>query len=201
MPYVYLCTHKETGEFYYGYREHNVSLSLTSTEDFPSYRTSSKIVNPNFDQYDWYIVAEFFDGLDAFEFEQHLISENWGNPLMLNKQYRKPNGNAAFKGFKGNNKGRKNPSLSERNRTSVPWNKGLTKDDPRVAKNANSPSQKRKDDFSKLMTEWHKTHDTSGENNPMFGVKRKRVVCEHCGKEIDDANYSRWHGAKCKLAP
>lgn len=26
-------------------------------------------------------------------------------------------------------------------------------------------------------------------------------TCEHCQKEVDSANYSRWHGSKCKHAP
>ena len=203
MPYVYICIHKETKQFYYGYREYNTTLSLPSTTDFPLYRTSSKEVNPHFENYDWYIVAEFFNGDDAFEFEQNLISENWGNPLMLNKQYRKPNGTAAFKGQKGRLKGRKNPGVSLANKNRTPWNKGLTKEDPRVAKNVKNfiPNETRNKQFSNLMTEWHKTHDVSGKNNPMFGVKRKRLTCEHCDKNVDDANYSRWHGAKCKFAP
>lgn len=201
MPYVYLCVHKTTGEFYYGYREHNVSLSLPSTLDLPKYKTSSTTVGPKFDEYNWYIIAEFFDGLSAFEFEQDLICENWGNPLMLNKQYRKLNGKVAFKGEKGRLKGRSNPAISISNRNRIPWNKGLTKEDPRVAKNISPPSEERNKKFAEYMINWHKTHNTSGPNNPMFGVKRKTITCEHCSKEISDANYSRWHGAKCKSAP
>ena len=44
-----------------------------------------------------------------------------------------------------------------------------------------------------------------GENNPMYGkvsprkgVKDPIIVCEHCGKESNIGNYSRWHGDKCK---
>jgi len=58
---------------------------LPSHLDFPIYKTSSKIVKPSFDQYDWHIVAEFFRRTDAYDFEQELIFENWANPLLLNK--------------------------------------------------------------------------------------------------------------------
>jgi hypothetical protein len=82
MPYVYMCTHKETGNFYIGYRESN---RLPSHLDFPFYKTSSTIVSNNFDNYDWIIIAEFFRGNDAYDAEQQLIFENWNSPLLLNK--------------------------------------------------------------------------------------------------------------------
>ena len=80
-PYVYFCVHRITGHIYIGFREAN---TLPSDQDFPLYRTSSKIVNPNFGEYDWYIVAEFTNGNDAYDFEQQLICENWSNSLLLN---------------------------------------------------------------------------------------------------------------------
>lgn len=82
LPYVYICTHVKTGQFYIGYREGN---KVPSSEDLPLYKTSSKLVNPMFDQYSWEIIAEFFQGTDAYDFEQLLIYENWENPLLINK--------------------------------------------------------------------------------------------------------------------
>lgn len=35
----------------------------------------------------------------------------------------------------------------------------------------------------------------------MLGIKRRTVICEHCGKECVTANYNRWHGDKCKNKP
>jgi len=56
--------------------------------------------------------------------------------------------------------------------------------------------------FKKMMSEkkkeWHRTHDFTGKNNGMYGVKRPRIICKHCGKDTDDANYKRWHGDRCK---
>lgn len=84
-PYVYVCTHKITGHYYIGYRSAN---SVPSDIDLPKYKTSSLIVKPDFENYNWLILAEFFNGDDAYDFEQQLISENWNDPLLLNEQHR-----------------------------------------------------------------------------------------------------------------
>ena len=85
MPYVYMCVHKNTGEFYIGYRSKNVKLNKTSDTDFPTYKTSSKIVRTNFDNFDWIILAEFFTENAAYDHEQYLINEHWGDPLLINR--------------------------------------------------------------------------------------------------------------------
>lgn len=81
-PYVYQLTHPITGEFYIGFRCAN---KVQSHDDLPLYRTSSKIIRPHFDDFTWCIIAEFFRKEDAYDFEQLLIHENWGNPLLLNQ--------------------------------------------------------------------------------------------------------------------
>lgn len=93
LPYVYLCIHKTSGEYYIGYREAN---KVPSHLDLPNYKTSSKIVNPMFNEFQWTILAEFFDGNDAYNFEQNIIREHWKDPLLLN-------GNISGK-IKSNNK-------------------------------------------------------------------------------------------------
>ena len=80
-PYVYRLDNPLTGEFYIGYRSANVE---PSNIDFPKYRTSAPEVEKRFDEFQWYIIAEFFDSDSAYDFEQLLIHENWDNPLMLN---------------------------------------------------------------------------------------------------------------------
>ena len=84
-PYVYVCTHKITGYYYIGYRSANL---VPSDIDLPTYKTSSLVVKPDFENYNWQILAEFFDGNDAYDFEQQLINENWNDPLLLNEQHR-----------------------------------------------------------------------------------------------------------------
>jgi hypothetical protein len=87
VPYVYICTHKTTYEFYIGYREKNVSLHRPSNIDLPIYRTSSQYVKYRFEEFNWVIIAEFLDGSSAYDFEQLLIQENWENPLLVNQQF------------------------------------------------------------------------------------------------------------------
>ena len=186
-PYVYICTHRGTQNFYIGYREYNVALGKPSTTDLPTYRTSSKHVRSNFDQFDWQIIAEFNNGEDAYLFEQQLIQQHWGNPLLLNEQYRIPNGKSSFKSKKGTLVGRKNPAVSLSNKKRTPWNKGLTKADPRVASNIAPPSEDRIKKFSEFMIEYHKT--------------KPKLTCEHCNKQLDSLNFKKWHGANCKFAP
>lgn len=84
-PYVYICIHKTTKEFYIGFRMAN---KLTSNLDLPLYRTSSKKVKNRFEEFDYYILAEFFDPKAAYIFEQELIKEHWGSVLKLNRHYR-----------------------------------------------------------------------------------------------------------------
>ena len=83
LPYVYRLDNPITGEIYIGYREAN---KKPSHEDLPEYRTSSKYVGPRFEEFNWTILAEFFNGEDAYDFEQLSIHENWDNPLLLNRK-------------------------------------------------------------------------------------------------------------------
>lgn len=86
LPYVYICTHRETGEFYIGSRT-SKKIKYPSHIDLPKYKTSSRKVKHRFEEFDWYIVAEFFDPKDAYSFEQKLIKENWASNLILNDFY------------------------------------------------------------------------------------------------------------------
>jgi hypothetical protein len=87
MPYVYKLVHKTTGQFYIGSR-YAESLHLPSHLDLPQYKTSSKVIRDiGFDNFDWQIIAEFFDGDDAWDYEQELIAENFNDPLILNARH------------------------------------------------------------------------------------------------------------------
>ena len=123
-PYVYICIHKETGQFYIGYREDNVRLNRTSDIDFPRYRSSSKIVKPSFQDYDWYIVAECSTGIDAYDLEQQMIFENWDNSLLINKSCQHGN----KKRFKSSNKGRKQSAAHIAKLTAIRQNRVLPAD-------------------------------------------------------------------------
>lgn len=82
-PYVYRLDHKTSGEFYIGFRSRN---TVPAVDDLGTkYFTSSNLVKQRFSEFDFVVVAEFFDSNDAYDFEQLLIHENWGNPKLVNK--------------------------------------------------------------------------------------------------------------------
>ena len=37
-----------------------------------------------------------------------------------------------------------------------------------------------------------------GKNNPNYGKKAKRVICEHCSKDVANNIYVQYHGNNCK---
>jgi hypothetical protein len=82
MPYVYRLDNPTTGEFYIGYRSAN---KVPSTQDLPNYKTSKSEVRSRFDEFNWIIIAEFFSGADAYDFEQATIHENWKLSGCLNQ--------------------------------------------------------------------------------------------------------------------
>ena len=91
MPYVYMGTHEITGKIYIGVRYASATRrkNLPSNLDLFQYRTSSKVVKPIFDEFNWVIVAEFFDDESACIFEIDLINEYWNTGLLYNKSRRK----------------------------------------------------------------------------------------------------------------
>lgn len=89
-----MLVHKETNQFYFGYQYANKVPSSKSLGKI--YFTSSKIISKlGFQNFNYIIIAEFFDPLSAYKFEQLLISENFHNPLILNKSYHTDD-NSAF---------------------------------------------------------------------------------------------------------
>ena len=85
LPYVYKVTNRVTKKFYIGMRSAN---KVVAEQDLGIYYfTSSKHVKNNFSEYDSEIIAYFVDQLSAFEFENGLIKEYWGDSLLLNKHY------------------------------------------------------------------------------------------------------------------
>jgi hypothetical protein len=87
LPYVYIVRNRNTGEFYIGMRSAN---KVVAEQDLGiKYFTSSKRVKKNFTEFDIEIIAYFIDQLAAFEFENELIKEHWGDRLLLNRHYQK----------------------------------------------------------------------------------------------------------------
>lgn len=114
LPYAYKLVHRETGQFYFGYRFKNkvrAELDLGI-----KYFTSSKIVKPKFYEFNFQVLAEFFDAADAYAFEQHLIEENFKNPLILNAHYHKNGGNHFLQKAPHSEESKKKIGLASKNR-------------------------------------------------------------------------------------
>jgi hypothetical protein len=82
-PYVYIAVNRLTDQFYYGYRRANKCKAEFDLGI--KYFSSSKIIKNNVDDYEWTVLKEFDDPIDAIKYEQELIFNNLGNPLLLNR--------------------------------------------------------------------------------------------------------------------
>ena len=194
LPYVYKCINKITHEYYFGYREKNVKLNLPSHIDFPKYKTSSKKVRPYFEQFEWIILAEFFDSDSAYDFEQQLIKEHWNDPLLLNDNCR--TGSKRFKGkikhsekslskMKECKRGNKNPMFGK---TGI---------------NNSLYGKKQTEEFIKKRINGMKGHyvtDNTREkiSNSLKGIPKEQIKCPHCNKIGGKSPMLRWHFTNCK---
>jgi len=100
-PYVYKLTHKITGQFYYGYREANICAAHDDI-GVQYFTSSEKIHELGFNKFsdishfNVEILSEFTEadvininiedtpGDAAWDNEQDLIENSWGDPLLLN---------------------------------------------------------------------------------------------------------------------
>lgn len=221
VPYVYYGTHKKTKKFYIGYRKNNVELARTSDQDLPLYKTSSKEVKPIFEQFDWIILAEFENGDDAYDFEQSIIFENWGNLLLINKscffnhkRFRNPRGRQSPKKGKPSplrgrispKKGVPSPNTSKALKGRPSPRKGI----PSGMKGVVSPFKgTKRPHLSEVkranpQTPWNKgkklVYSEEYRQKLSFAAShRSKKLCPHCLREIDVANFARYHGDACKL--
>jgi hypothetical protein len=202
VPYVYICTHKDTNQFYIGYREVNVKLNTPSHLDLPEYKTSSTTVRPDWENYTWFILAEFFDPSHAYTFEQQLIYDNWDNPLLLNghcnigKNQFRHSGVSPLKGKpsgrKGNPSGRKGtPNGKQQNPSKNPSPK---KGKPSGKKGI--PNGRKGIPTGPNGKKGIPTGPSGKQQNP--AGKQRIVECPHCGKIGGINAMTRRHFDNCK---
>lgn len=182
FPYVYKLVNKNTGQFYIGYRESN---KTPSNEDIVNYKSSSKRIKENFNEYDWHIIAEFFNGTDAYNFEQETIFENFKNPLCLNRRcfYKK----SQFKCDGHSIESRLKMSSSHNHK---PRTKGKT-----TVKDKNG---------STFIVDVNDSRLISGE---LVGVMKGRkykstktqTTCPHCQQTGNKSNMTRYHFDNCQM--
>lgn len=186
-PYVYKLTDLVTGEFYIGVRYANKSFP---EDDLGiRYFTSSALIKQRgFDRFKKEILCLFFKKEAAIEYESELISEAWGNPLLLNRH----NKGVKFKNDKPRpawlkerlsmlNKGKKNGPMSDEHKRKISLaNKGKTISNGR--KPLSTATKER-------MKEAHKG----------MSFKRINLTCPVCNKTMDIGNYNKHgHGINCR---
>ena len=217
-PYTYKVENPLTGEFYIGYRSAN---KIPSHLDLPIYKTSSKIVKPVFDKFTWVILAEFANGEDAYDFEQQMIYEEWGNPLILNKRCYH-NGNkfvlhshteetkskmSVAQKLRGpvSDETRSKLSLSAKGR--IPHNKGKysseeTKEKLCDAWKLRGPVSDETRSKLSLSAKGRVVSDTHRNNLSIAlkGVPQIKAECPHCNKVGGISMMKRWHFDNCKLS-
>ena len=206
-PYVYICTHKNSGEFYIGYRCANVNHNRFSHLDLPLYKTSNPKIKKSFIEYSWQIVAEFFNSADAYDFEQELINNHWGDPLLLNEScyYGKPR----FKSKPLTDGHKQAISVAQSKPKSIEHRAKLA-----AANKGNHwynngvksvQSKECPFGFTPGRLILHNEGFKSGSQNPNFqkvpaskGKKRPTVICPHCGTVGRLGGMNRHHFNKCK---
>lgn len=187
-PYVYLLTHPITGEFYIGVRSAN---KIPSNLDLPIYKTSSSYVKPRFDEFEWIIIAEFFNKEDAYDFEQQMISESWGNPLLLNKACH--HGNLARFSVSGMKHSEKTKQKLREARAKQPpppggWPKGPTPDAIEKIKLARK-YQIITPETAKKISESNMGHEVSPET-------RRKISTAQTGKSFSDEHITNLSKSK-----
>jgi hypothetical protein len=205
VPYVYICTHKETNQFYIGYRERNVKLNIPSHLDLPEYKTSSTTVRPDWSDYTWTIVAEFFDPSHAYTFEQQLIYDNWDNPLMLNghcnigkNQFRTSGPRGKPSPLKGKPNGKKGIPTGPSPLKGKPQSPDHIKKRSDVNTGKPSPLKGKPNGKKGIPTgpSPKKGNPSGKQQNPA-----PEVECPHCGLVGRGGNMTRYHFDNCKMKP
>jgi hypothetical protein len=168
----------------------NVNLNLPSHLDLPEYKTSSTTVRPDWSNYTWTIVAEFFDPSHAYSFEQQLIYDNWDNPLLLNGHYNL--GESQFRNI--------GPKSAETRQKISDAKKGI----PRSAE-----TRQKMSDAKKGKPAWNK--GKPGKPNQKKGIltgprgkqqnPAPEIKCPHCGLVGGASGMIRWHFDNCKKNP
>lgn len=217
LSYVYRLDHPVTGEFYIGFRSQNVKKKIPSHLDLGiEYFTSSKFVKPRFNEFNFHIVAEFYDENDAYDFEQRLIYESWGMHGILNKRCHY--GKLRLKAIKGIKKspehcakisaGLKGKIRSHEHNESIKASILVRRATIGIKSGAVRGSVLAKDvdgnTYKILNTDprWI-SGELVGINSGRAGLfshintNAPKYDCEFCGKQFSKANYFMYHGEKC----
>lgn len=217
LPYVYMGVHSITGEFYIGSRS---AKDVTYSHlDLRKYKTSSKHVKYRFNEFEWTIVAEFFSGNDAYDYEQELIYHTWDNPLSLNKTCYYGRHRFKMTGPRtkehsekiGNAHKGKTVSLETRQKavkTRTENGGWAITEETRAKLVLRSTGRKHTEEAKQKMRKPKKYIRTAEHRAKLSAAGKARprmtqpiTTCPHCGKQGGSGTMPRWHFDRCKLKP
>lgn len=227
--YVYKHQNIFTGEFYIGSRCRNVKLNISPEEDFPKYICSAKLKFIILEEKDFWkseIIKTFYGEnkrTDSWWYEQNLIKENWGDPLLLNKHHfdmkkghniflpkefeseetRKKKSLSALGNKNGWGKGK--PAWNKGKLGQIPWNKGKTgvySQETLKNMSENAGHAKGKLWYNDGIKDYHIFPEQVLSNyieGRIFKERKLEIkICPYCGLSGSGGNMSRYHFDKCK---
>lgn len=180
-PYVYKATHKTLGLFYIGYR---CSNTVDAKDDLAIvYFSSSNTVREDVEMYHFEILCEFDSPLEAYDYEQRLIFENWDNKLCLNRSC-----------FYGKARFRPPEIMSEdhKNKISSSMKGKKFSDDHRKKLSEAKKGRVLSESTKSKMSSSHKGHSTSNETRKKISEKLKgRPLSEEHKRKLSQAAKNR----------
>lgn len=212
-PYVYKGIHPITGEFYIGSR--TAKNILCSHLDLQTYKTSSKNVKARFDEFEWTIVAEFFSGDAAYDFEQELIYYSWQESGSLNKscyygKHRfkisgprtKEHSEKIGKAHKGKTVSKEaiDKAVATRKRNGGWAITESTRSQMSVTHTGMKHTEEAKQKMRKPRQPFTDEHRAKLSAASKLQVRQIQpiVTCPHCGKQGGSGTMPRWHFNRCK---
>ena len=213
QPYVYMGIHYTTGEFYIGSR---TAKDITYSHlDLRDYKTSSQHVKHRFNEFEWIIIAEFFSGTDAYDYEQELIFDTWKDPLSLNESCYYGKHRFRLKGPRTKehsdkigaaHKGKKISAAQRANSSKIHKGK-IISEETRAKMSASHTGMTHREESKEKMrkpkapfTEEHKANIKAARALQII-PKQLIVMCPHCGKQGGSGTMPRWHFDRCKFKP
>ena len=225
IPYVYKWTHLPTGKWYIGSKIKEGWNPLRHEEYICSSKTVKPMIIESRNEWSYEIIATgAAEEMIQLEITLLKASDAKNNPLSFNQH----NGDGIYNraGATHTSDTKSKMSLSHKNQ--VPWNKGkelsseykekiaeACKDRPGImhsdeAKKKIAESAKGRIPWNKGMTgsiPWNKgcsldksTIDKQQQAKRKNGTgSYEKICCATCGKTVDKPNFTRWHGANCKL--
>lgn len=196
MPYVYMGTHRITNEIYIGYREKHTQNNVPSSDDLGNrYFTSGKISKAQFAEFNWTIIAEFFDPIDAYWYEQELIESLWTNPLLLNARYQCRKTSSGVFRFAG-----KHHSEKTKLAKSVPLTDEIKAKISKKVRGENHPNFGKKLSAETCKKISESSVRLKGEDHPQFGIPRSEEVKQKISNKLKGVPLSDETKLRMKIA-